>query len=65
MHMRPKVADALVHQSLSVNRLAEDLNAVAVAFPMRDSRGREIDPFFNVNTRGDLDTARVLAQKEG
>lgn len=65
MHVRPKVADALFRQSLSVNRLAEDLNAVAVAFPMRNSRGQEIDPFFNVNTRDDLDTARVLAQKEG
>jgi molybdopterin-guanine dinucleotide biosynthesis protein A len=50
---------------LSVNRLAADLNAVAVALPMRDIDGSEIDPFFNINTRDDLAAARVLAQKEG
>lgn len=63
--VRPAVADALARRALSVNRLAADLNAVAVAFPMRDIGGQEIDPFFNVNTRDDLAAARVLAQKEG
>lgn len=62
---RPDVANALARQALSVNRLAADLDAVAVTFPMRESDGDEIDPFFNVNTRGDLDAARVLAQKKG
>ncbi|MBS0250100.1 MAG: molybdenum cofactor guanylyltransferase [Proteobacteria bacterium] len=62
---RPDVANALARQALSVNRLAADLDAVAVTFPMRDSEGDEIDPFFNVNTRDDLDAARVLAQKKG
>lgn len=62
---RPDVANALARQALSVNRLAADLDAVAVTFPMRESDGDEIDPFFNVNTRDDLDAARVLAQKKG
>lgn len=65
LELREAVADALVRRALSVNRLAEDLNAVAIAFPMRDIDGSEIDPFFNVNTRDDLVTARILAQKEG
>jgi molybdopterin-guanine dinucleotide biosynthesis protein A len=63
IHLRSKVADALARQALSVNRLAADLNAVAVPFPMRDIDGQEIDPFFNINTRDDLTAARVLAQK--
>jgi molybdopterin-guanine dinucleotide biosynthesis protein A len=62
---RVDVANALARQQLSVNRLAADLDAVAVTFPMRDSAGDEIDPFFNINTRDDLDAARVLAQKKG
>lgn len=65
MHLRSKVADALARRALSVNRLAADLNAVAVPFPMRNIDGQEIDPFFNINTRDDLTAARVLAQKEG
>ncbi len=60
---RPAVADALARQALSANGLANDLNAVAVAFAMRDIDGREIDPFFNINTRDDLGAARVLAAK--
>lgn len=62
---RVDVANALARQALSVNQLAADLDAVAVTFPMRDSAGDEIDPFFNINTRDDLDAARVLAQKKG
>lgn len=62
---RSDVANALARRALSVNRLAADLDAVAVTFPMRDSDGDEIDPFFNVNTRHDLDAARVHAQKKG
>jgi len=65
LSLRHKVADALVRRALSVNRLAEDLNAVAVDFPMRDIGGSEIDPFFNINTQDDLAAARVFAQKEG
>jgi molybdenum cofactor guanylyltransferase len=65
IELRQAVGDALVRQALSVNRLAADLNAVAVAFPMRDIDGLEIDPFFNINTRDDLAAARVLAQKKG
>ncbi|MFA5956770.1 molybdenum cofactor guanylyltransferase MobA [Hyphomicrobium sp.] len=63
MNARPAVADALARQALSANRLANDLNAVAVAFAMRDIDGCEIDPFFNINTRDDLGAARVLAKK--
>jgi molybdopterin-guanine dinucleotide biosynthesis protein A len=62
---RPRVADALARRALSVNQLAFDLDAVAVAFPMRKIGGREIDPFFNINTPEDLATARILAQMEG
>ncbi|MFT3732203.1 MAG: molybdenum cofactor guanylyltransferase MobA [Hyphomicrobium sp.] len=62
--LRQTVADALDRQALSANRLAADLNAVAVDFPMGDSEGQEIDPFFNVNTHDDLTAARALAQKQ-
>jgi molybdenum cofactor guanylyltransferase len=61
--VRRTIADALARRALSVDRLASDLNAVAVAFPMGDIDGREIDPFFNVNTRDDLAAARALAAK--
>jgi molybdopterin-guanine dinucleotide biosynthesis protein A len=60
--VRRAVADALARGALSANRLAADLNAVAVSFPMRDI-GREVDPFFNINTRDDLAAARLLAAK--
>jgi molybdopterin-guanine dinucleotide biosynthesis protein A len=60
---RPTVADALTRGALSVDRLARDLNAVAVSFPMGEIGGTEIDPFFNINTRDDLSAARVLAEK--
>lgn len=63
MDLRPTIADTLRRRALSVNALATDLNAVAVNFPMRDIGGREIDPFFNINTQDDLATARILAQK--
>ncbi len=60
---RQTIADALQRQALSVNRLASDLNAVAVVFPMRNIEGREVDPFFNINTQDDLATARALLAK--
>ncbi|MET0431205.1 MAG: molybdenum cofactor guanylyltransferase MobA [Hyphomicrobium sp.] len=60
---RSAIAEALARRALSVDRLAADLNAVAVAFPMRDIDGQEIDPFFNINTPDDLAAARVLAAK--
>jgi molybdenum cofactor guanylyltransferase len=61
--VRQTIADALQRQALSVNRLASDLNAVAVAFPMRNIDGREVDPFFNINTQDDLANARALLAK--
>lgn len=60
---RQTIADALDRRALSVDRLASDLNAVAVAFPMRDIQGVEVDPFFNINTQDDLATARALLAK--
>jgi molybdenum cofactor guanylyltransferase len=67
MSVRQSVADALARGARGVDRLASDLKAVAVSFPMGDSGGMEIDPFFNINTRDDLETARLLAErsKEG
>ena len=53
----------LDRRALSVDRLAADLNAVAVAFPMRDIQGVEVDPFFNINTPDDLAAARALLAK--
>lgn len=61
--VRQSIADALARGARGVDRLATDLDAVAVSFPMGDSSGMEIDPFFNVNTRDDLETARFLADK--
>jgi molybdenum cofactor guanylyltransferase len=60
--VRQSIADALARGARGVDRLATDLEAVAVSFPMGDSGGVEIDPFFNVNTRDDLETARFLAE---
>jgi molybdopterin-guanine dinucleotide biosynthesis protein A len=61
--VRDAIADALARQALGVNALAFALNAVAVAFPMRDIEYQAIDPFFNVNTPDDLATARALIAK--
>ncbi len=61
--IRDAVANALERQALGVNAFALHLNAVAVAFPMRDIANRAIDPFFNVNTPDDLDTAGALIEK--
>jgi molybdopterin-guanine dinucleotide biosynthesis protein A len=63
IRFRHAVADALARGALSVDRVAKDLNAVAVHVPMGEIGGTEIDPFFNVNTRDDLAAARVLAEK--
>jgi molybdopterin-guanine dinucleotide biosynthesis protein A len=63
MSARPAVAGALKRRTLGVDALASDLNAIAVAFPMRDIDGRMLDPFFNVNTPDDLAAARTLITK--
>ncbi|MBS0233265.1 MAG: molybdenum cofactor guanylyltransferase MobA [Proteobacteria bacterium] len=63
LHVRQDVAVALSQRRLSIDRLASELNAVAVTFPMRNSSDQQIDPFFNINTQDDLAAARVLAQK--
>ena len=60
MTVRQTIAEALDRRALSVDRLASDLNAVAVVFPMRDIQGVEVDPFFNINTQDDLAAARAL-----
>jgi molybdopterin-guanine dinucleotide biosynthesis protein A len=60
---RTAIADALERRALSVNALTENLNAVAVPFPMRNIEGRDVDPFFNVNTQDDLATAGDLLSK--
>ncbi|WP_045835146.1 molybdenum cofactor guanylyltransferase MobA [Hyphomicrobium sp. 99] len=57
---RQTIAEALNNRALSVDKLAAHLNAVAVAFPMRDIHGARLDPFFNINTPDDLSTARAL-----
>jgi molybdopterin-guanine dinucleotide biosynthesis protein A len=60
MSVRPTIAGALNKRALSVDRLAAVLNAVAVAFPMRNIQRTKVDPFFNINTPDDLSTARAL-----
>lgn len=60
MSARDSVSKALNDGALSVDKLAANLNAVAVAFPMRDIQGVKADPFFNINTADDLATARAL-----
>lgn len=60
MNARERVAKALNEGALSVDKLAANLNAVAVAFPMRNIQGAMIDPFFNINTTDDLAAARAL-----
>lgn len=37
-------------------------DTVEVDFPMRHAAGREVDPFFNVNTPADLAAAETIAQ---
>jgi len=61
--LRDAVADALRRRALSINTLAYDLGAVAADFPMRETDGRMIDPFFNVNTPEDLAAARTFVAK--
>ncbi|HET6389626.1 molybdenum cofactor guanylyltransferase MobA [Hyphomicrobium sp.] len=67
MHARANVAEALNRGTLSVDKLAASLNAVAVDFPMRNIHGVKADPFFNINTADDLAAARALLArpKEG
>jgi molybdopterin-guanine dinucleotide biosynthesis protein A len=60
LSVRDAVADALEKRLLSVDKLAAQLNAVAVAFAMRDIGGQTVDPFFNVNAPDDLAKARAL-----
>ncbi len=43
-----------------VTAFAERYGAVSVEFPMVKVAGREIDPFFNVNTPGDLALAETI-----
>jgi molybdopterin-guanine dinucleotide biosynthesis protein A len=57
---REAVAEALSRRDLSVNALTERLNAIAVAFPMRNIGGSDVDPFLNINTRDDLAVANTL-----
>lgn len=54
------VAEALAEGALSVDAFASRVEAVEVPFPMREIGVREVDPFFNVNTRDDLEQARAI-----
>ena len=54
------VADALENGVRAMHRFAEDNASTVVDFPDVEIGGVVIDPFFNVNTPADLETARAL-----
>ncbi len=54
------VADALENGVRAMHRFAEDNASTVVDFPNVEIGGVAIDPFFNVNTPADLETARAL-----
>jgi molybdenum cofactor guanylyltransferase len=58
--LKSAVHAALSAQKLSVNDFARAHGAIAVSFPLSDSSGEPLDPFFNANTPDDLATARGL-----
>jgi molybdopterin-guanine dinucleotide biosynthesis protein A len=51
---------ALAADQRKAHAFAERHRAVAVSFPLVETRGGTIDPFFNANTPEDLDAARAL-----
>jgi molybdopterin-guanine dinucleotide biosynthesis protein A len=57
------VADALEKGVRAMHRFAEDNASAVVDFPNFEIGGTAIDPFFNVNTPADLETARMLSSK--
>lgn len=52
--------NALSRGELSADRFARRHAAIEVDFPMRQIGGRDVDPFFNANTRDDLEDARRI-----
>ena len=52
--------NALSRGELSADRFAKRHAAIEVDFPMRQIGGRDVDPFFNANTRDDLEDARRI-----
>lgn len=57
------VADALEKGVRAMHRFAEDNASVVADFPNFEIAGAAIDPFFNVNTPADFETARALFSK--
>lgn len=56
----PQIRAALERGERKAETMIDRLGALAVPFPDLDIAGRKIDPFFNVNTPEDLDTAREI-----
>lgn len=56
----PEIRAALERGERKAETMIDRLGAAAVPFPDLDIAGRKIDPFFNVNTPEDLDTAREI-----
>jgi molybdenum cofactor guanylyltransferase len=54
------LAKALQDGIRALHRFAEAQHCAVVEFPMVEIGGVEVDPFFNVNTPGDLERARAL-----
>jgi len=57
------VAGALEKGIRAMHRFAEDNDSAIVDFPDVEIGGVAIDPFLNVNTPADLETARALFSK--
>lgn len=57
-----EVEDALRAGVRAMTRFAEMMKSAVVDFPVAEAGARSIDPFFNVNTPEDLETARSIVE---
>jgi molybdopterin-guanine dinucleotide biosynthesis protein A len=59
------LAEALQQGIRAMHRFAESQKSAVVDFPPVEVGGAQVDPFFNVNTRADLERARSLLAAPG
>ncbi|HWK39919.1 MAG TPA: molybdenum cofactor guanylyltransferase MobA [Hyphomicrobium sp.] len=64
MELADAAADALAQNMRALHRFADAQGCAVAAFSPVRIDGAEVDPFFNVNTPGDLERAEALLGKE-
>jgi molybdenum cofactor guanylyltransferase len=62
--LKSAVHEALAANKLGVNDFARAHGAIAVSFPLSESDGGTVDPFFNANTPDDLAAARAILSRQ-